>query len=97
MKTVVIYVTAWLGQVEFWHWWVAGAVFAFIELLRPVMFCLWLGIAAGLVGLMAWLVPTLGWKAEFLAFAILAAIVAIAGHVYLRRRASAGGDPKGEL
>ncbi len=76
---------AWLGQIEFWHWWIAGVALALLEVLAPGAFFLWLGIAAGLTGLLLLLIPGMGWEIELLLFAGLAVIVTVAGRAYLRR------------
>ena len=35
----------------FWHWWVLGLVLVVIEMIAPGFFLLWIGLAAGVTGL----------------------------------------------
>ena len=41
-----------LAGLEFWHWLVLGVVLATIEIFAPGVFFLWLGISAGIVGIL---------------------------------------------
>ncbi len=70
---------------EPWHWLLLGGALIVIEALAPGFVALWLGIAAVLTGGVAWLLPSLGWQAQILVFAILAA-AAIYGWLAWRRR-----------
>ena len=87
-----------MGPVEFWHWWVLGGALVILEAFAPGFVFLWLGIAAGVVGLalLAW--PSLALELQLLAFAALslASVFAwrwwqstrpeSAGHLKLNRR-----------
>jgi len=66
-----------IDQVGHWHWWILALVLLIIEMLVPSTVFLWMGIAAGIVGLVLWLIPALGWEYQLLIFAIfsLASIV----------------------
>ena len=46
----------WLNNVVFWHWWILAGILLIIELSSPVFYFLWMGIAAGLVGLLLLLI-----------------------------------------
>jgi hypothetical protein len=83
-------ILTWLDGTQFWHWWILAALFAGIEIVAPGVFFIWLGAAAALTGLVALVIPGLGWELEALVFAVLAA----ASVVYWRRRIrnSKGGD-----
>lgn len=58
-------------QLEFWHWMILAAALAGLEILTPGFFFLWLGGAALLTGIIALIVPGLGWDIQVLAFAVL--------------------------
>jgi membrane protein implicated in regulation of membrane protease activity len=59
-------------HVEFWNWWVLACALFVLEMLTPTGFVLvWIGAAAALVGLAAWLVPSLGWEVEAVMFGVL--------------------------
>ena len=73
------------GDVQFWHWWVLAVLLMLIEVLAPGTFFLWLGMAAGLVGLLLVILPDLGWQLQVLIFAVLAVLSVLAGRAWLKR------------
>lgn len=77
--------TAYFEQIAFWHWFVLGVVLAGIEVLIPGTFLLWLGIAAGVVGVIALIAPGLGWEMQFALFAVLAVLSVFIGRTVIRR------------
>ena len=79
-------ILSWLDGTQFWHWWILAAIFAGIEILAPGVFFIWLGAAAALTGLIALVIPSLGWELEALIFAVLAVVTV----VYWRNRIKKG-------
>ena len=75
-------ILSWLDGTQFWHWWILAAIFAGIEILAPGVFFIWLGAAAALTGVIALIIPGLGWELEALIFAVLAVVTV----VYWRNR-----------
>lgn len=61
-----------LDSIVYWHWWVAGLAFLALEAMVPGAIFLWMGISAGIVGLLALIAPSLGWQFEFIIFGVLA-------------------------
>jgi len=61
-----------MTQVVFWHWWVLAALFVVLEMLVPGTFMLWLGVAAGVTGLLLLLWPEAPLAWQFIAFAVSA-------------------------
>lgn len=55
----------------FWHWWVLGFLLLVAEILTPGTFFMWIGFAAFVTGITAWLVPSLSWAGEIVMFAVL--------------------------
>ncbi len=78
---------------EFWHWLVAGLAFVSIEPFVPGTFFLWMGISAGIVGLLVWVVPALGFEAQVLAFALLSIATILVSRRYLKRHPIASDEP----
>jgi hypothetical protein len=70
---------------EFWHWLVLGLVFVSVEPFVPGTFFLWMGISAGVVGLVVWVAPTLGFEGQVLAFALLSIATIVVSRRYLKR------------
>jgi len=71
------------GANAVWVWLGAGAVLLMLEILAPGAFLLWLGIAAGLVGLALLLVP-LGAGVQFALFAVLSLVLGLFARLVLR-------------
>jgi len=74
-----------LGQLAFWHWLIFGLVLAFIEVLAPGTFFLWLGIAAGVTGLVLLVAPDLPWQFQLVIFAVLSVATVAGWRLYQRR------------
>lgn len=70
---------------DFWHWWILGAGLLILEVFAPGAFFLWLAVAAGITGLVAWLVPSLGWEIQLLLFSVLAVVSTVVWRNYLRK------------
>ena len=82
-----------LEQITFWHWLIAGIVFVVIEILLPGVVFLWVGIAAGVTGLVLLAVPGMSWETQFLVFAVLAVISVAAGRNWVKRRPTVSDHP----
>ena len=80
-------ILSWLDGTQFWHWWILAAIFAGIEILAPGVFFIWLGAAAALTGVIAFVIPSLGWEIEALLFAILAVLSIVGWRSYQKKTA----------
>ncbi len=79
-------------MIEFWHWWVLAALLGAVETVAPGAAFLWLGGAAGVVGLVLLAWPAMSWEVQGLLFAALA-IAAVVGVRAMAER-SAGAAPE---
>lgn len=59
-------------HVVYWHWWIAAALLAILEMVMPGTMLIFFAAGAAIVGLLALLMPELPWQAQFLAFGALA-------------------------
>ncbi len=82
-----------LNHMDHWHWWIMAVVLIILELLSPAFFFLWLGIAAGIVGGMVLLFPSMGWKGQWLWFASLSIISLAVWHRMLKKRPTVSDRP----
>jgi len=73
------------AHLQFWHWWIIGVVLVIVELITPGFFLLWIGIAAGVTGVVVFLMPDLSWEVQILIFAPLAVVAVVAARYYLLR------------
>jgi inner membrane protein len=78
-------ILTWLDGTQFWHWWILAALFAGIEIVAPGVFFIWLGAAAALTGIIALVVPGMGWEIEALIFAVLAVATVIYWRNHIRK------------
>ena len=72
-------------QVVYWHWWVLGILLVTLEIFAPSTFFLWLGISAGIVGVVMLALPEMSWELQLILFALLAVATIFAGRRYFRR------------
>jgi hypothetical protein len=82
-------VIAFFESIAFWHWFVLGVALAAIEILVPGSFLLWLGIAAGVVGIVVLLFPAIGWEWQMVLFAVLSVASVLIGRAVMKRMAPA--------
>lgn len=75
----------WVTEVTSWHWLVLGVACIILDIFSPGVFFLWIGIAAGLVGLVLLVVPDLSWEWQVLLFALLSLVSTWTGWRFLRR------------
>lgn len=80
-------------ELDYWLWLVVAVVLVVIEILVPVAYFLWLGIAAAAVGLVVWLFPALPVLQQFLLFAVLAIAAVTLVKVYFRKHKIATDQP----
>jgi len=69
----------------FWHWWLLGLVLVVVEMVAPGFFLLWIGLAAGVTGLVLFMVPGMSWQVQFVLFGVLALASVAAARYYVRR------------
>ena len=82
-----------LDQLVFWHWWVFGIVLVVLEIFAPGFVFFWLGIAAGVVGLILIPAPDLAWQWQFLVFALISVVSVYAWRLVKRRMPIASDRP----
>lgn len=74
-----------MTEVLFWHWWILAGILMVLEIVAPGVFLLWLGIAAAITGLIAYVVPAMDWQWEALIFALLSIVIVWGWRSYQRR------------
>ncbi|MDQ7075079.1 MAG: NfeD family protein [Gammaproteobacteria bacterium] len=53
-----------------WSWLILALLLVMLEVFVPSTFFLWMGVAAGLVAALLWLLPDLSWQAQWLLFGL---------------------------
>ena len=65
-------------------WWILALLLIAGELLVPGYFLLWIGLAAAAMGVLLWIVPTMGLLAQAIVFGLLAFAACLAYARWLR-------------
>lgn len=66
-------------EFAYWYWLLLGFGLLILEMLLPTGFILlWVGVAAVVVGAMAWLIPPMGGEVEFVLWGLLSVIAVLA-------------------
>ncbi|MES9969313.1 MAG: NfeD family protein [Candidatus Thiodiazotropha sp.] len=76
----------WLTQLNYWHWLILAILLMILEVFSPGAFLLWMGLAAGVVGLLLMLMPDMGWQLQILLFALLSVAAIVLVRAFLQRR-----------
>lgn len=58
-------------HIAYWHWWIAAALLAILEMVMPGTMLIFFAAAAGVIGLVTLLLPDLGWQWQFAGFGVL--------------------------
>lgn len=74
-----------MDELLFWHWWILAGILMVLEIVVPGVFLLWLGIAAAVTGLVAYVATGMAWQWEALIFAVLSIITVWGWRSYQRR------------
>jgi membrane protein implicated in regulation of membrane protease activity len=82
-----------LEQMTYWHWLILAAILIILEVFAPGAFMLWIGIAAGVVGVLLYFVPTMTWEYQFIVFSIAAVGSIIAWRSYRNKNPITTDEP----
>ncbi len=74
-----------LEDIVYWNWLVLAVVLVTVEILVAGTFFLWMGISAGIVGLVLLLLPGISWQAQLTLFAIFSIVSIIFSRIWLAR------------
>ena len=84
----------WIDQIEFWHWLIAAVVLITLEMVvMPAVFFLWMGISAGIVGLLMIGLPQLPFMAQIIIFTVIAVVSLVIHKRYLKRNPPETDEP----
>ena len=70
---------------DFWHWWILALALIIAETVLPGTFFLWMGISALVLGMLAWLIPSMGWETQLMLFAVLSLVSIVGWRIWQRR------------
>ena len=81
-----------MDSINYWHWFIAGVVLIVLEVFAPGAFFLWLGVSAGVVGLILVAFPDMGWETQFLIFAVISVVSIAVWRLRLRKHPTLSED-----
>jgi inner membrane protein len=84
----------WLQEASYWHWWALGVLFLILEIISPAVFFLWMGISAGVVGLLLLIVPGMAWELQVVLFAAFSVASVMLWRRYLNEHPIESDQPK---
>lgn len=84
----------WLQEASYWHWWVLGVLLLILEIISPAVFFLWMGISAGVVGLLVLIVPSMAWELQLVLFAAFSVASVMLWRRYLYKHPIESDQPK---
>jgi membrane protein implicated in regulation of membrane protease activity len=82
-----------LEQLTYWHWFILAAILIILEVFAPGAFMLWIGIAAGVVGAVLYVVPTMTWEYQFILFSLASVGSILAWRAYRQKHPAATDEP----
>lgn len=80
-------------QPDFWHWWILALGLIIVEVLVPGTFFLWMGVAALVLGVLAWLMPAMSWELQLMLFAVLSLVAIVGWRAWQRRHPEVTDQP----
>lgn len=66
-----------LNGIEPWHWWALGAILLAVEIISTTTYLLWPGIAALLVGVLNFFVPSMDARLSLFLFAVISVVATV--------------------
>ena len=82
-----------LAKIEFWHWWIAAIALVGFEMMVPGTYLVWLGAAAGIVGLAMVVAPGLDWQIQFAIFAVLSVASVVGARAWIKAHPQESDQP----
>ncbi len=76
-----------------WYWWIISGILLIIEIFAPGAYFLWLGISAAVVGVLALLLPDIGWQYQFLLFGICGVVTIALWRSYQKKHPGTSDRP----
>ncbi len=63
-----------MDAIDFWHWLILALLLIILEIVIPGAFFLWMGVSAGVIGLILWISPDISWESQLLLFSVISVV-----------------------
>jgi hypothetical protein len=81
-------------NILFWHWWILSLALVVLEMLAPgTAFFIWMGVAAGITGIVLLLAPSLSWQIQLLVFSAVSIATILVWRSYAKNKAPVSDEP----
>lgn len=74
-----------LTNLEYWHWLALALLLIIFEMVAPSAVFLWFGVAAGVVGVVLLLIPSMAWQVQLILFSVLSVGSILAWRSYAKK------------
>ena len=74
-----------LWQLSHWTWWILGLLLVVVEVVASGTFFLWMGVSAGVVGVVLYLAPGIAWEIQLAIFAVCSLLSIFLSRKYLQK------------
>jgi inner membrane protein len=81
-----------LQGLQWWHWWILGAVLAAVETVLPGVVAIWFAAAAIVVGALVLVMP-IPWQLQLVLFAVLGVVALMLWRRFRNPEAPHSGEP----
>lgn len=75
------------------HWFIVAVIFIGLEIMAPGAFFLWMGISAGIVGVIVVFISDMAWHIQLVLFAVLSVVSIVAWMQYQRKNPTKTDSP----
>lgn len=82
-----------IQDIQFWHWWILGVLLLGLEMVVAGTFFLWMGVSAGVVGVILLLFPEFGWQNQVFVFAVLSVVTVVGWRMWSKEHPVETADP----
>ena len=83
-----------MEEITFWHWWVLAIALVILEVLAPGAFFLWLGVAAGVVGVVLLVIPSVSWEWQLMIFSVISVLSIVLWRNHLKDHPTETDQPR---
>lgn len=74
-----------MDAITYWHWWILAVALLVLEVFAPGAFFLWMGVGAGIVGVILLIAPDMGWEYQFMVFSIFSIVSIAVWRLFIRK------------
>ena len=83
-----------IDQIQFWHWLIAAVILITLEMVvLPAVYFLWMGIAAGIVGVLMMAIPGLPFMVQIIVFTVISVVSLVVHKRYLKNNPPQTDEP----